>query len=37
MIRACPAAQFDRNEIIQALLNVARNALQAVEPRRRPR
>jgi two-component system nitrogen regulation sensor histidine kinase GlnL len=27
-----PSAQFDRNEIIQALLNVARNALQAVEP-----
>ena len=27
-----PAAQFDRNEIIQALLNVARNALQAVDP-----
>ncbi|HEY2416790.1 MAG TPA: nitrogen regulation protein NR(II) [Steroidobacteraceae bacterium] len=27
-----PNAQFDRNEIIQALLNVARNALQAVEP-----
>jgi two-component system nitrogen regulation sensor histidine kinase GlnL len=25
-----PNAQFDRNEIIQALLNVARNALQAV-------
>ncbi len=25
-----PDAQFDRNEIIQALLNVARNALQAV-------
>src|SRR5665213_166794 len=27
-----PNAQFDRNEVIQALLNVARNALQAVEP-----
>jgi len=27
-----PNAQFDRNEIIQALLNVARNALQAVDP-----
>jgi two-component system, NtrC family, nitrogen regulation sensor histidine kinase GlnL len=26
-----PAAQFDRDEIIQALLNVARNALQAVD------
>jgi len=26
-----PAGEFDRNEIIQALLNVARNALQAVE------
>ena len=25
-----PAAQFDRNQVIQALLNVARNALQAV-------
>ena len=35
-IRACRAAVFDRNEIIQALLNVARNALQAVEPGRRP-
>ena len=31
-IRACRAALFDRNEIIQALLNVARNALQAVDP-----
>ena len=29
-IRACRAAQFDRNEIIQALLNVGRNALQAL-------
>ncbi len=27
-----PAAQLDRNEIIQALLNVARNALQALPP-----
>jgi two-component system nitrogen regulation sensor histidine kinase GlnL len=27
-----PNAQFDRNEVIQALLNVARNALQAVDP-----
>lgn len=27
-----PSAMFDRNEIIQALLNVARNALQAVDP-----
>lgn len=27
-----PSASFDRNEIIQALLNVARNALQAVDP-----
>src|SRR5579863_3627785 len=27
-----PNAQFDRNEIVQALLNVARNALQAVDP-----
>ena len=27
-----PSGLFDRNEIIQALLNVARNALQAVEP-----
>ncbi len=27
-----PSGQFDRNEIIQALLNVARNALQAVAP-----
>jgi len=27
-----PSALFDRNEIIQALLNVARNALQAVDP-----
>jgi two-component system nitrogen regulation sensor histidine kinase GlnL len=27
-----PNGLFDRNEIIQALLNVARNALQAVEP-----
>jgi len=27
-----PSGQFDRNEIIQALLNVARNALQAVDP-----
>jgi two-component system nitrogen regulation sensor histidine kinase GlnL len=27
-----PNALFDRNEIIQALLNVARNALQAVDP-----
>ena len=26
-----PNAQFDRNEIVQALLNVARNALQAVD------
>jgi two-component system, NtrC family, nitrogen regulation sensor histidine kinase GlnL len=26
-----PSALFDRNEVIQALLNVARNALQAVE------
>jgi two-component system nitrogen regulation sensor histidine kinase GlnL len=26
-----PVGEFDRNEIIQALLNVARNALQAVE------
>lgn len=25
-----PAAQFDRNQLIQALLNVARNAMQAV-------
>jgi two-component system nitrogen regulation sensor histidine kinase GlnL len=25
-----PSAQFDRNQVIQALLNVARNALQAV-------
>lgn len=27
-----PSGLFDRNEIIQALLNVARNALQAVDP-----
>jgi two-component system nitrogen regulation sensor histidine kinase GlnL len=27
-----PSGQFDRNQIIQALLNVARNALQAVDP-----
>jgi len=27
-----PAAQLDRNEIIQALLNVGRNALQALPP-----
>ena len=27
-----PSGAFDRNEIIQALLNVARNALQAVDP-----
>ncbi|MGA8706637.1 MAG: nitrogen regulation protein NR(II) [Steroidobacteraceae bacterium] len=27
-----PNALFDRNEIVQALLNVARNALQAVDP-----
>jgi two-component system, NtrC family, nitrogen regulation sensor histidine kinase GlnL len=27
-----PSGQFDRNQIIQALLNVARNALQAVSP-----
>ncbi len=27
-----PCGEFDRNEIIQALLNVARNALQAVTP-----
>ncbi len=27
-----PNAQFDRDEIVQALLNVARNALQAVDP-----
>jgi two-component system nitrogen regulation sensor histidine kinase GlnL len=27
-----PNAQFDRNEIVQALLNVARNAMQAVDP-----
>lgn len=27
-----PNARFDRNEVIQALLNVARNALQAVDP-----
>jgi two-component system nitrogen regulation sensor histidine kinase GlnL len=28
-----PSGQFDRNQIIQALLNVARNALQAVDPK----
>lgn len=27
-----PSGKFDRNQIIQALLNVARNALQAVDP-----
>jgi len=27
-----PNARFDRNEIVQALLNVARNAMQAVDP-----
>jgi two-component system nitrogen regulation sensor histidine kinase GlnL len=27
-----PSGRFDRNQIIQALLNVARNALQAVDP-----
>jgi two-component system nitrogen regulation sensor histidine kinase GlnL len=27
-----PNAQFDRNEIVQALHNVARNAMQAVDP-----
>jgi two-component system nitrogen regulation sensor histidine kinase GlnL len=27
-----PSGRFDRNQIIQALLNVARNALQAVNP-----
>jgi two-component system nitrogen regulation sensor histidine kinase GlnL len=27
-----PSALLDRNEVIQALLNVARNALQAVNP-----
>jgi two-component system, NtrC family, nitrogen regulation sensor histidine kinase GlnL len=27
-----PSGKFDRDQIIQALLNVARNALQAVEP-----
>ena len=32
-----PNAPFDRNEIIQALLNVARNALQALPPVRWPR